>query len=243
MTGNKRAVIVLQDRDLRFLEELGTMRVVNREQASEVAGFHSTTRVNTRLLALTRAGLLKRVFIGSNEAAYMLSGSPVQNAGTLPAILFARHQLAINSVYLIIRHRPIPLPGTRSVRWVRFEEPISKTVALIPDAYFELDASGTLRCMFLEVDLGTEALTAWRHKTQGYLQLALSGEFQKAFGQPQFRVLVIADSERRLNNIRSTVAKRTDKIFRFATFESIDRDGFWTSIWLRPAGDQRSPLI
>lgn len=243
MTGSKRPVIVLQDRDRCLLEELGTMRVVNREQAKIVAGFHSTTRVNTRLLALTRAGLLRRVFIGSNEAAYMLSGTPLQNAGTLPAILFARHQLAINSVYLIVKHQPIPLPCVRLLRWARLDEPISKTVPLIPDAYFELDASGILRALFLEVDLGTEALPVWRHKTQLYIQLALSGDFQKTFGRPQFRVLVVANTDRRLSNIRSMVAKVTDKIFRFTTLGSIHRDGFWVSIWLRPVGDQRSPLI
>ena len=38
------------------------MRVIDREQAKCIAGFGSTTRVNIRLLALTRAGLLRRFY-------------------------------------------------------------------------------------------------------------------------------------------------------------------------------------
>jgi FlaA1/EpsC-like NDP-sugar epimerase len=41
------------------------MRVVDREQAKIVAAFGSTTRANARLLALTRAGLLRRFFLGT----------------------------------------------------------------------------------------------------------------------------------------------------------------------------------
>jgi len=40
------------------------MRIVDREMTKVVAGFTSTTAVNMRLLALTRAGLLRRFFVG-----------------------------------------------------------------------------------------------------------------------------------------------------------------------------------
>jgi hypothetical protein len=242
MTGNKRSLVVLQDRDRHLLEELSLMRVINREQAKVVGGFGSTTRVNTRLLALTRAGLLKRSFIGSNEAAYMLAGTSVTQPGGVPAILFAKHQLAINSVYLRLRYQPLPA-GVRVLRWMRFDETLSKTIPLIPDAYFELESSGTIRPVFLEADLGTEALNVWQRKTQLYLQLALSGEFAKIFQQAQFRVLVVANTERRLGNIRSTIAKSTDKIFWFSTFDTINREGFWSPTWLRPTGGQRLSLL
>src|SRR5258706_4316287 len=97
--------------------------------------------------------------------------------------------------------------------------------------------------MFLEVDLGSEALSVWQQKTASYLQLAVSGEFLKRFRQLQFRVLVVANTDRRLANIRSTVAKSTDKIFWFTTPESINREGIWSQVWLRPTGDQRHPLL
>jgi hypothetical protein len=70
MTGTKhenknRRGLIVQPRDLELLRELSVMRVADREQVKIAAGFGSTTRVNTRLLALTRAGLLRRFFLGS----------------------------------------------------------------------------------------------------------------------------------------------------------------------------------
>ena len=55
---------MVQPRDRKLFEELAVMRVIDREQAKIVAGFGSTTRANARLLALTRAGLLRRFFLG-----------------------------------------------------------------------------------------------------------------------------------------------------------------------------------
>ena len=51
MTGTKRPGFVLQDRDRHLLSELAVMRIADREAAKVVAGFTSTTRANTRLLA------------------------------------------------------------------------------------------------------------------------------------------------------------------------------------------------
>jgi hypothetical protein len=97
--------------------------------------------------------------------------------------------------------------------------------------------------MFLENDRGTEALTVWQQKAALYLQLAVSGEFQRRFRQPQFRVLVVTSSERRLNHIRVVVAKSTDKIFWLTTLDNIHSEGLWSPIWLRPTGDRRLPLL
>ena|SRR5437867_3063685 len=97
--------------------------------------------------------------------------------------------------------------------------------------------------MFLEVDMGTEALSIWKQKTAYYLQLAISGEFAQRFRQAHFRVLVVANSDRRLANIRGTISQSTDKIFWFATLENIKRVGLWSPIWLRPNGDQRLSLL
>jgi hypothetical protein len=241
MAGTKQ-VIVLQDRDRHLLEELGVMRVIDRDQAKVVAGFQSTRRVNDRLLRLTRAGLLKRIPLGSSEQiAYALTGTTPQPSGAIPAVLFVRHQLAINAVYLLAKYRTLPV-GVRLVRWMRFDQPLSKTLPLIPDGYFEIESAAQVRPMFLEVDLGTEALPIWQKKTQLYLQLALSGEFTKIFAQSQFRVLVVANTERRVQNIRTAVAKSTDKIFWFASQEAIERDGLWSQMWFRPQGNQRQSL-
>src|SRR5712692_6434307 len=128
MRGNDRRGVVIQERDRHLLEELGVMRVIDREQAEIVAGFRSTTRVNTRLLALTQAGLLRRFFLGATaggkKALYTLSakgaaliGVPARgprrrNDELLVADFFVLHQLTVNHMYCALKYGNLPSPGT-----------------------------------------------------------------------------------------------------------------------------------
>jgi Replication-relaxation len=120
MSGNNRKArrrtgAAVQERDRHLLRELGTMRVVDREQAQLVMGFPSVRRANRRLLKLTRAGWLRRIFIADppfgQKALYTLSpeggalmgarmpGLPLRQSrfGTSPFLL---HRLAINEFYI-----------------------------------------------------------------------------------------------------------------------------------------------
>jgi len=250
MAGTSRTSIVLQERDRRLLETLEAMRVINREQAKVVASFRSTRRANDRLLALTRAGFLKRAFVGSREAVYWLAGKSAsredrkrRDLTAEPAALFLKHQLEINRVHLIVGHRGVPVRGWWFVRWQGFQKPLSATVPLIPDGYFELGSQEGFRPMFVEVDLGTEAAAIVAKKASLYLELAGSGEFAQTFGRSQFRVLVITTSERRLQNLRLPISKLTDKIFWFATLDALSPEKFWGVSWLRPSGDQLQSLL
>jgi len=259
MTGIRQRGVVLQERDRHLLAELGVMRIIDREMAKVVAGFGSTTRANSRLLMLTRAGLLRRFFVGSigagRKAVYTLTPKGVDAvAARLEGInrasgrlvvgdRFIEHQTGINEIYLALKYRPIPQPGVRLLRWRAFRRPLSEAIKLTPDGYAELETPPGVRALFLEVDLGTEALGVWRRKVSEYLQLAVSSEFQRLFRQPQFRVLVVASSNARLQRLRSATAQQTDRIFRFATFEIINRQGLFTPVWLRPRGDQPLPPL
>ncbi len=259
MSGTKRTAILLQARDRHLLSELDVMRIIDRETAKLVAGFGSTTRANTRLLQLTRGGVLQRFFVGTlssgRKAVYTLSpkGAEIIHAefqgirrGSGRLILgdrFVEHQSAVNGVYVALKYRSNPYPGLHLLRWLSFRRELSPAIKLKPDGYFEVQTADSARAMFLEIDLGTEALSVWQKKTTYYLQFAVSGEFHQRFRRSQFRVLVVACSGRRLANIRATVSKSTDKIFWFTTIDTINRDGFWSPIWLRPTGDQRHSLL
>jgi hypothetical protein len=232
------------------------MKMIDREQAKVVAGFGSTTRANTRLLALLRAGLLKRIFAGTiaggRKAVYSLSRQgaalvgaagptfPKSQAEEFVADPFFEHRQRINAVYLAVKFGKTP--GVFR-RWIGFRKSLSTSVRLIPDGYFEIGVGETIHPMFVEVDRGTEPLSRWKAKTTAYLQLALNGEFERLFGHSRFRVLVLAPSSRRLNTIRATVSAITEKIFWFSAFESIDRQGLWSAVWLRPRGEQSLPLL
>ena len=259
MTGNDSKGFVLQDRDRHLLRELAVMRVIDREQAKMVAGFGSTTRANCRLLALTRAALLHRFFqgtaAGGKRALYVLTARaativdvPYRNLRRSPnAILiadfFVTHQLAINNIYCALKYKPIPVPEVKFLRWMGFYEPLEAGSSLVPDGYAEVVGPNRTLSAFFEIDLGHEGRNVWKAKIARYLEYAVTGGFERQFHQAQFRVLVITNSERQLELIRSVAAELTEKVFWFSTFESINRDGFWSPIWLRPKGNERQSLL
>ena len=259
MSGNSWKVVVLTARDRKLLAELTVMRVIDRELAKAAAPFGSTTRANARLLALTQAGYLRRSFVGTitggRKAVYRLSNKgiavgsaesgrgpnrPPKSSYSEP---FLDHQVRINEVYVSVKHKPIPLADCRFHRWLSFDLPLSKASPIIPDGYFELQYESAIKPLFLEVDMGTEARRIWQKKIEGYLNLAVAGDFSKLFGRLQFKVIVLANSERRVQSIRKVAAKFTDKVFRFASFESINREGFWSAVWQKPLGDQKESLL
>ncbi len=259
MAGNDKNRIVLTSRDRLLLKEIAVGRLIDREMAKKIAGFHSTTRANTRLLQLVRAGLLKRFFLGTRaggtKSLYCLSqkGALVVDAqvnliqrksnSLLVGDQFVEHQLLINAIWLQVKFTPVPPAGTECLRWLRFPSVLSRQTPLIPDGYFELKNALGIHCLFCEVDRGTETLKIWDKKITLYLQLAVTQEFQTLFQQSRFRVLVVAHSERRLGTLRKAVLKRTEKIFWFATLDDINRHGLFAPIWQRPAGSQKAGLF
>jgi len=250
--------IIIQERDRHLLKELATFRVVDREQVKIIGGFNSTTRVNTRLLALTKAGLLRRFFLGATEASkkavYSLSpkgavligtrshGPRRPNDALLVADFFVLHQLAINDVYCALK-RASSSNAVSLVRWLSFYQQLAEHIRLIPDSYCELCTRESTLAAFLEIDLGHERLKVWKGKIANYIQLAVSGDYERIFRQKQFRVLVVATSGRRLESIRKTVRSATQKIFWFTTIDSIQSQGPFAAIWLRPEGDEPQTLF
>ena len=259
MPGVNKPGLVVQPRDTRLLGELEITRIADREQAKLLGGFTSTTRANTRLLALTRASLLNRFFVGTNavgrKAIYTLSRKGASLVGSnyhglrrpkdefVVGDPFVHHQLKINEVYCALKFRPIPVPNVAFIRWQSFTEPVAKNIALVPDGYFELRAAGQLVSAFLEVDLGTETRSVWQTKVKKYLRYAMGGQFAQQFGDRQFRVLAIPNSGRRAKSLRAATAVLTEKIFWFADFEAIERRGIWSAIWQRPKRDGFQSLL
>ncbi len=261
MTGIDRrhpARIILQQRDIDLLRELAVMRVADRELVRTAARFTSTTRVNTRLLALTRAGLLRRFFLGSGggrKAIYALSqkgaklihvpcrGPRRRQDETLVADLSIQHQLTVNSVYCNLKFGMIPVADVQFVNWVAFNEPLTNALKLIPDGYVEFKMPTGIDASFVEVDLGHEVLSVWKEKARQYLQLAVSGEYTRLFRNARFRVLVLTNSERRMHSLRNLLAGMTQKIFWFAPLDRVAGEQFFAAVWGRPVGDTNQSLF
>jgi hypothetical protein len=256
--GNARKGLIVQSRDRELLWQLFLMRMGTRDHLMRAAGFSSITRINTRLLALYRAGLVRRFFIGfgaARKALYALSRKGAQLIGVpcrgprhrqnelLAADFATLHQLTINDVYCDLRFGPIPVQGVRFLNWMTFTEPIANDLRVIPDGYVEFTTPQGVDAAFLEVDLGTEELKVWKEKARQYVKLATSQEFARRFKQARFRVLVLADSARRLRFIREAVAEITQKIFWFAVLDEARGERFFSAVWSRPTGIDQQPFF
>lgn len=255
MTGNNCSPIMLTARDLALLRILAEAKLLDRDQIQTLLNFGSVTRINDRLSRLHAAGLLHRYFVGTvaggRKGLYALSQRGANTIGRgkvwklqraddalLVGESFVAHQLAVNWCWISMKCDP----NSNLIRFVRFTESITTALPLMPDGYAELNVSGDVQPVFLEVDLGNEASRIWDRKVELYLRLATSGEFQQIFQQPRFKVAVVCTSERRVLNLRRTVRKQTSKLFYFSVLETTKRDGFAAPHWLRPESDARESV-
>jgi hypothetical protein len=249
MNGNNH--IIVQGRDIKILRAVSLLRAVDRMQAMKIGGFGSVCRVNATMLRLVRAGLLNRFFLGvglgSKKAIYVLSQKGAAVAGVeyrrfrrkqdalYSGDLFLEHQLLLNDIYLSLHGNDSPITIQN---WKTFEKPLPNS-SVIPDAYFELIATDSIKPVFLEVDKSTESKKIWKKKAASYLSFALSESFEKHFGHGQFRVAVVTTGQVQLKRIWTAVSEQTSKVFWLTTFDDIKRSGFFSAIWLRPKAEQK----
>jgi len=142
---------------------------------------------------------------------------------------FVAHQLALSDLYIVAKQE--------GLRWQQPTSPLSPAVRLIPDALL----ANSIHSFFVEMDLGTETLPVWTKKISEYMRLAISSGFRSIISHSHFAVLVITDSEPRLEALRRHIAKQTSKLFWFTTLNTIIGRGFWSASWHRATGDTRSP--
>jgi hypothetical protein len=245
-------------RDLTLLKTIALLRVIDREQAKAIGSFNSATRLNYRLAALRSLGLMKQFFVGlgpgTKKAVFCLTKGGAQVAGvpyqrtrfasdaTVGFDPFLIHRVAVGDVYVAVMHKALR-DGVRASAWKFFETPLTANTHLIPDGYFELHSGDAVRGMFLEMDMGTETARIWKKKVAEYLSFAVSGGFQERFGVPQFRVLVITTSAKRLQNLAKVISGITQKLFWLTTLEEFKTSGPWAAIWSRPADSNKHSLF
>lgn len=248
MGGSNWGGVILTDRDRQLLEELRALRVIDREQAKRIGPFQSTARANARLLALTRAGYLKRTLTGTisggRKALYFLPGRAlIIRRGPLAREEAFAHQLAVNAVHLAFTCASLP-DAVSDARWRSFDTPLAPDLPLIPDGLVEVTTSTGTLSAFVEVDRGTETRRVWERKVSLYLDLAASGAYRNHLEAEHFRVLVVADSIRRRNELAAECARQTTKLFWLAAADEVDERGSpWGPVWIRPGGGDPHQLI
>ena len=260
MRGSKKSIqplrrVALTERDLGMLQLTERFYLLSRDQYKDLCGFGSITRLNTRLAGLVRAGLLRRKLLpiypgrGSAQALYhlgeksreVLEADPSHVARQLRQVARwdlrqVEHVRAANQVlvYLVTALRcrsEVVLTAYRT-------EPELRRVflgrALVPDGWIAWTAGGKRFNAFLEIDLHSESLSAWRDKVQEYVAYLQSGAHQELFGFRSCRVLVLAKSAARIAHLRE-LAAAAGQLFRFAELATVSSETILGPVWM-PAG-------
>lgn len=230
MTGSG---LLLTERDKRVIAEVARFGAMTRHQMQHLGLFSSATRAKARLKRLADAKYLdarrQPIAAGGPRSVYLLSrcGSARRALGGV-SDLFLTHQLGLVDIRIAFEQ------FTQLTTWRADRELAGLKVEVVADAYLEYQVGPATFCAFVEYDRGTEPLGRIEKKARGYLDLAYSGKFARSFNRKFFRVLVVVESTARLMNLSQTVARLTDRIFRFCLLSELTERGPLVSIWRRP---------
>lgn len=228
-----------------------------------LAHFNSLTRANTRLAKLVKAKLLARKQTpvvpghGGAQALYHLTPGSAAALNADPATIISQsrqasrwdlrqieHVITANQVLVDFLSAVDPLLPETQMLSFRTEPELRRAFLgqpLVPDGWFAWVEKGRRFNCFVEVDLAHEGLIQWRKKTLDYLTYAESGLHQEIFSFRSFRVLVLAEGGRRLENLRRT-SEHADRLFLFAQLQEITPQTILGAAWLPVRGSDRTSL-
>jgi hypothetical protein len=254
--------MLVTSRDRELLEFVYRFRLLSRDQIMALVGFKSLTRANSRLAKLVKAKLLVRKHLpiipghGGAQALYHLASSSGRVLTTDPATIIAQsrrasrwdvrqvnHVIAANAILVAFISAARSRPGVQVLGFRT--EPELRAAFLgrpfVPDGWFAWAQDGRRFNSFIEVDLGHEGQVQWRKKVFDYLAYSESGLHQETFSFRSFRVLVVAATRARLENLRKT-SEHAERLFLFAQLDHITADTIFGSAWLPVQGHDRTSL-
>jgi hypothetical protein len=121
---------------------------------------------------------------------------------------------------------------------------MKKYFVVAPDAFFGIKSGRGKHIFFLEVDMGTETLSRFAEKVIAYKRYWKSRQYTEEYGFNHFRVLTVAESDRRLGNLIQATGKAGGRqMFLFTTFSAIQIDSPFGSVWLSPNLDLPTSLL
>jgi len=261
----------LTERDLSMLGYIREYRFLNTAQIAALVG-GSYHNVSERLSRLFHHGYLDRPAHqrdlradGYRVMIYAIApkgaAALAREAGEVPTIsrhmsednrtarrFYLAHTLMISQFRVCLELAVRARPDLELALWKVPQRPLARVpigrerVAVIPDAHFILkNAEGAYAHFFLEADRGTMSQKRFLAKLQSYWQLrsrVYVNDIPSAF-----RVLTIAESERRIENLIATAVdadprRKGSGMFCFATetnYSLEDPDALFRAIWRTPA--------
>lgn len=257
--------------DTRFLKREQIERVFfsNNGKITET----TRAKANRRLAKLTNHGFLDRIYrpvtIGKAQAVYCLGKNAYpmlkkvlgpdkkdlvyKRRNNKVEFLFLDHALGIAEFRVQLELATRNNPDIDLLFWERESEALNdrvtdptgkqKYLPVRPDAFFGLKTDQGKSYFFLEVDMGTESLKRFAKKIIAYKQYWKSGKYTQKYGYKHFRVLTVAESERRLVNLIDATAKAGGKsMFLFTTFDGIEKS-ILGPVWFSPVSGEPSSLL
>jgi hypothetical protein len=172
--------------------------------------------------------------------------------------LFLEHTLAINDVRIAVtlacREHGYALLEWRSEADLKTDyarvtlstkSRKQRTVALVPDSFFVIQAPKGKAPFFLELDRATETTTTFQTKILAYQAYVQSGEYEKRYGYKSLRVLTVVPTGKRLENVKTTTEMvGGEERFWFTTLTAITAHTlFHAPIWAVAGNKERRPLF
>lgn len=120
-----------------------------------------------------------------------------------------------------------------------------KKKPVYPDGFCVVTRGRARSFNFIEVDSGTEGLAQFKGQIEIYQAYVQSGLYEQTFGTRFWRVLVITNSARRMENLRRKVCETGgEENYWFATFDRIQIGGLLSEpIWMKARGKVTYTLI
>lgn len=257
---------VLTDRDMAIVAAVADYRLLSRSQIQRLLGFGATTRVNFRLQKLFHNGYLRRYYLptlkGSSQAIYTLdtAGVPVaaerlgKNTKSFwkPKALhpfFLAHQLAVNDVRIAFELAARAHEDHQLLQWLPEEECYDRFFfaghwrSLTPDAFLRYRVGRQVLSAFVEVDRGTMPNRRFKEKVERYFAYDVSGRYASRYKGQRFRVLVIAQSQARLENLKTTAAQVAQRYCWFTGVSEVRENAPLMAIWQTIGRERKSPLF
>lgn len=121
----------------------------------------------------------------------------------------------------------------------------NKRTPVYPDGYCVISGNGIRTYNFIESDGGTEGLQQVTRQMRIYLEYVASGLYEQRFGTAFWRVILVTNSIRRMNNIRKRVAEIGGGVnFLFSTFDDISPESVLADpIWYGIRGEERRRFL
>lgn len=228
---------------------------------------HPTPRYGSapHVFALAQPGRGWVARLGIPVPAYFRPGEQRDEAANL---LFVSHTLAVVDVlisaYEIARDVPAVSLGRLKTERELKHQPLrvapdpavpERTVAVIPDAWFELRVAGRPPvAIAVELDRGSEHQTPWRRKVAALISWA-TGPYKQAFQADNITIAVVAPTPDRVRDLREWTSQQIREsgvhpglaeIFLFASVDPAEvpaEEVFFLPLWVSAGSDAPVSLL